>query len=147
MSDNDEKTATKPSAADGQKTRRCAACGAALRSQARCCAECGAPIEEPLSNKGGETNAKPAAKDKTTAATLALLLGGVGAHKLYLGYKTEGLIMLALTVYGAAVGYLCGFALINISVVGVALVEAVIYATATAAQFEETYIEGKRPWL
>lgn len=147
MSDNDEKTATKPSEADGTEACRCASCGAALRSQARYCAECGAPIEEPPSNKGGETSTKPAAKDKTTAATLALLLGGVGARKLYLGYKTEGLIMLALTVYGAAVGYLWGFALINITVVGVALVEAVIYATATDAQFEETYIEGKRPWL
>ena len=36
----------------------------------------------------------PAPKDKVTAGLLALFLGGLGIHKFYLGYTTEGIIIL-----------------------------------------------------
>lgn len=121
----------------------CPSCGAALRPDARFCAACGAPAEHLASDSPEER----AEKDNASAATFALLFGGLGAHKFYLGYKTEGLIMLALTVYGVVVNLLWGVVLVNVAVVGVALVEAVIYGTMPDAQFEETYIEGKRPWF
>lgn len=138
--------ATSSASTSSSSSTCCAVCGAALRPEAHFCAECGAPAVAAADDGEAGEPQRPA-RSKAAATALALLLGGVGAHKLYLGYKTEGLIMLALTVYGIAAIRLWGVALVSVVVVGVALVEAVIYGTMPNAQFEETYVEGKRPWF
>lgn len=138
--------ATSSASTSSSSSAYCAACGAALRPEARFCVECGARAVA-AADKGEAEKPQQPARSKAAATALALLLGGVGAHKLYLGYKTEGLIMFALTVYGIAASRLWGVALVSVAVVGVALVEAVIYGTMPDAQFEETYVESKRPWL
>jgi hypothetical protein len=48
-------------------------------------------------------------KYKYVAALLALILGGVGAHRLYLGYYKIALAQLALTAATAGFGLLWGF--------------------------------------
>ncbi|UOA10071.1 TM2 domain-containing protein [Methylobacter sp. S3L5C] len=50
-----------------------------------------------------------AVKYKYVAAVLALLLGGVGVHRFYLGYYKIGLMQLALTVATHGYGVLWGF--------------------------------------
>ena len=79
-------------------------------------------------------SAPAARKSKTTAALLALLLGGIGAHKFYLGYTSTGLIHLglSLTVIGALVN------------VPVCIVEFLIYLSKSDEEFHQTYVANKR---
>ncbi|MGR9044523.1 MAG: TM2 domain-containing protein [Gammaproteobacteria bacterium] len=48
-------------------------------------------------------------KSRWTAAILALFLGGIGAHRFYLGYYGIGLAQLALTVLTVGYGVVWGF--------------------------------------
>lgn len=46
-----------------------------------------------------------AQKTRKTAAILAFLLGGVGVHSFYLGFKTKGIIHIVLYVLGVALSF------------------------------------------
>ena len=54
-------------------------------------------------------------KDKTTAGVLALLLGGFGAHKFYLGQTGSGIVYLLFcwTLIPALVGFIEGISLLT----------------------------------
>jgi TM2 domain-containing membrane protein YozV/ribosomal protein L40E len=67
-----------------QSGKFCSECGARISAKAEVCPKCGVRASTP---SGGEHN-------KTTAALLALFLGGLGAHKFYLGRSGMGLIYL-----------------------------------------------------
>lgn len=75
------------------------------------------------------------ADKKIIAGILGILVGGLGIHKFILGYTTEGLIQIAITVIT------CGFG----SIVG--LVEGIIYLTKSDEDFVRTYIQSKRGWF
>jgi ribosomal protein L40E len=68
-----------------QSSKFCSECGAKISARAEACPKCGA---RQAAAPGGEHN-------KTTAALLALFLGGIGAHKFYLGRTGMGLLYLA----------------------------------------------------
>ena len=79
---------------------------------------------------------------KIAAALFAFFLGFFGAHKFYLGYKKQGLIML--------ITFFAGFILLGIPsmIVGViAFIEFILYLTKSDVEFEETYVTGKRKWF
>lgn len=76
---------------------------------------------------------------KIIAGVLGILLGSLGIHKFVLGYTTEGLIMLAITVFT------CGFGATVIGIIG--LIEGIIYLTKTDEEFEATYELNKRGWF
>jgi len=76
---------------------------------------------------------------KIIAGVLGILLGSFGVHKFVLGYTTEGLIMLAITLFT------CGLGASVIGVIG--LIEGIIYLTKTDAEFEATYVHNKRAWF
>lgn len=79
---------------------------------------------------------------KLPAALLAFFLGCFGAHKFYLGYTGQGLIMLLV--------FLFGFILVGIPslVIGViAFIEFIIYLTKSDEDFERTYVVGKKAWF
>ncbi|MEM6839819.1 MAG: TM2 domain-containing protein [Cyanobacteria bacterium P01_C01_bin.120] len=76
---------------------------------------------------------------KIIAGVLGILLGSFGVHKFVLGYTTEGIIMLAVTLVT------CGFGATVIGVIG--LIEGIIYLTKTDAEFEATYEQNKRGWF
>jgi len=63
----------------------CQSCGAEIYSGAKICPNCGTRQVKP-GRKGK--------KSRITAAVLALLLGGIGAHKFYLGKMIQGLLYL-----------------------------------------------------
>lgn len=95
----------------------CRSCGAVINKEAEICPKCGArqTVSTTVSSK----------KSRVAAILLAFFLGGIGAHKFYLGQTGQGLL------------YLCFFwtgipALI-------ALVEAIIYLTMSDAEFEAKY--------
>ncbi|MFM8525083.1 MAG: TM2 domain-containing protein [Cyanobacteriota bacterium] len=76
---------------------------------------------------------------KLAAGLLGIFLGALGIHKFVLGYKTSGVIMLAVTVLT------CGFAGFVMGIIG--LVEGILYLSKSDQEFRETYIDGKREWF
>lgn len=69
------------------------------------------------------------------AGILGILIGALGIHKFYLGYTKEGIIQLIIGVVT------CGAA----GILG--LIEGIIYLTKSDAEFNDTYIVGKKGWL
>lgn len=53
---------------------------------------------------------------KLVSGILAILLGWLGVHKFYLGYKVEGIIMLVCGLGGLL---LCGFPTMAVSIIGI----------------------------
>ncbi len=82
---------------------------------------------------------------KLIAGILAILLGSLGIHKFYLGYTTEGIIMLVVSIVGTVA--LCGipFAAFAIGVIG--LIEGILYLTKTDDEFVKTYVVGRKGWF
>lgn len=79
---------------------------------------------------------------KIGAALFAFFLGGFGAHKFYLGYTKQGVIMLVL--------FILGFILLGIPtmVIGIiAFIEFIIYLTKSDEDFERIYVQGRKPWF
>lgn len=150
----------------------CPKCGMYLKDGFTICPSCGAPVattpppspyETAQANDAAHTAPQPpegaatpgttagptagqapvaASKSRVTAGVLAILLGGLGIHKFYLGYTTEGLIMLGI--------WLLGFLLASIPTWGVwivGIIEGIIYLTKSDQEFYATYVAGKRVWF
>ncbi|MCL2339506.1 MAG: TM2 domain-containing protein [Actinomycetia bacterium] len=83
-----------------------------------------------------------AKKDKWVAFFLAWFLGVFGIHKFYLGYKTEGMTMLLVSLIGS----LC-FGIGPMVMAVVAYIEAVRYVILTQEDFEATYVNGSKGWF
>ena len=99
----------RPTAPPVVVTKHCYACGAEMEAAARGCPDCGARQPRVPRRRGrlvrrGDRRANPS---KPTATLLALVLGGVGAHRLYLGQWKSGLAMLLFwwTLLPALVGF------------------------------------------
>lgn len=72
----------------GVNEKFCSDCGAIIMARAEICPKCGCRQKVYSSMSGsGE-------KDKVVAGVLALLLGGIGVHKFYLGKSGLGLVYL-----------------------------------------------------
>lgn len=69
----------------------------------------------------------------------AILLGYLGVHKFMLGYTTQGILMLAITL-GT-----CGWGAFVTGMVGI--IEGILYFTRSDAEFVDTYITHRRPWF
>ncbi|KAB1156918.1 TM2 domain-containing protein [Flavobacterium luteum] len=81
-----------------------------------------------------QPNAQPENK-KVVAGILAILVGYLGIHKFILGYTTEGIIQIVLSIIT------CGIAGI------VPFIEGIIYLTKTDEEFYNTYQLNKRGWF
>ena len=84
-------------------------------------------------------NSRPDASKKIAAGICGILLGYLGIHKFILGYKTEGLIMLLVTIFT------CGIAGIIFGIIG--FIEGIIYLTKSDDEFVRTYVVNKRGWF
>ena len=82
----------------------------------------------------GDINSK-----KIAAGICGILLGTLGIHKFILGYQTEGLIMLLVTILT------CGFGGFVMGVIGLA--EGIIYLTKSDDEFYSTYLAAKKGWF
>ncbi|MDL2344238.1 NINE protein [Deinococcus sp. MIMF12] len=95
------------------------------------------------------------------AGLLAIVLGSFGAHKLYLGITTPGLIMLGVNVGVWIVALLLGLLLFVVGLVVtlplaglvsgavglLGLIEGILYLTKSDEDFYREYVVGKKPWL
>jgi TM2 domain-containing membrane protein YozV len=91
-------------------------------------------------NPGVMTDWKAMGGDKKmVAGILAILLGSLGVHKFILGYTTEGVIMLLVSVLS------CGMLAVIPSVIGI--IEGIMYLTKSDEEFVRTYIQSKKGWF
>ena len=98
----------------------CVDCGTLINKQAELCPECG--VEQPSADTGSSDT------DKVAAGVLALLLGGLGAHKFYQGNTKLGLI------------YLCFFWTGIPAVLG--LIEGILILIADDEEYEAKFADG-----
>jgi TM2 domain-containing membrane protein YozV len=101
--------------AKAQDEKFCESCGEIIKVKAVICPKCGVP--QHTATEG---------KNKTTAGILALLLGGLGAHKFYLGKTGMGILYLVFcwTLVPAVI----------------ALVEGILYLTSSEEEFLRKYV-------
>ena len=72
---------------------------------------------------------------KIVAGVLALLLGSLGIHKFILGYTTEGIIQIVISVVTCGIGGIIPF------------IEGIIYLVKTDEEFYQTYQVGQKHWF
>lgn len=72
---------------------------------------------------------------KIVAGVLALLLGSLGVHKFILGYTTEGIIQIVISIVTCGIGGIVPF------------IEGIIYLTKSDEEFYQTYQVNKRGWF
>ena len=118
--------------------RDCLGCGTPIRNEWAArgyCADC-----EERRRKGTSVQSAPAhrpmtpykpEKNRGAAVALALLLGGLGAHKFYLGKPWMGLLYLMF--FWAILPSIAGF------------VEGILYATMTEEEFHRKYSGREKP--
>jgi TM2 domain-containing membrane protein YozV len=125
-------------------SRYCTKCGAVNDDVAQNCVACQAPLSpvgyQPMQsvNQGvpeGTNWQAMGADKKMVAGICGILLGGFGVHKFILGYTTEGIIQIVLTVLTCGAGGILG------------IVEGIIYLTKSDEEFVRTYIQNKKGWL
>lgn len=97
-------------------SKYCSGCAAVIHKDAPACPHCGAP-------QGGAQHRER--KSRGVAIVLALLLGGIGAHKFYLGRAGWGLLYLLFFWT-----FIPAF---------VALIELIIYACMSEDAFHAKY--------
>jgi len=91
----------------------------------------------------GPGDVKTSDKDRVVAGILGILLGSLGIHKFYLGYRNEGLIMILVTIIGGCITL--GIAAAVMGVIG--LIEGIMYLTKSQQEFEQTYVYNRKPWF
>ena len=100
----------------------CSGCAKVIHRDAAFCPGCGAPQGAPRASAPAHPRAH---KDRTTAILLALLLGGIGAHKFYLGRVGWGVVY--LLTFWTFIPLIVSF------------IEMIIYITMNEEAFHEKY--------
>ena len=127
-------------------TRYCTKCGAINDDMAQYCTNCqaaltpiaGGGVYPPMESvhPGAMTDWKQLGADKKVmAGILGIVFGSLGVHKFVLGYTTEGLIQIAISVVTCGAGGIIG------------LIEGIIYLTKSDEEFVRTYIQNKKGWF
>ena len=126
-------------------SRYCTKCGAVNDDVAQNCVACQAPLSpvsgyQPMQSvnqgvQGGMNQQLPGADKKMVAGICGILLGGFGVHKFILGYTTEGIIQIVITILTCGAGGIIG------------IIEGIIYLTKSDEDFVRTYIQNKKGWF
>ena len=125
------------------QTKKCPGCFTENSGYESFCRNCGTLLTNAYQNQqmqpphktGMQQQKIPGADKKILAGVLGILFGGFGVHKFVLGYTTEGLIKIAISVVTCGIGGIVG------------LIEGIIYLTKSDEEFVETYIRNKKGWF
>ena len=116
----------------------CRYCGSSLNPGQIVCVKCGRAVRR--QGDGGVTGESP--KSRTTAALLAIFLGGFGVHEFYLGNSNSAIIRLVVYIVGGVLMCVPSFVLSMISII-----EGIIYLAKSDEEFEKVYVKEKREWF
>ncbi|MCP5047414.1 MAG: TM2 domain-containing protein [bacterium] len=124
---------------DGKKF--CQECGKETAERAIVCVGCGVSlVQQGSPGSPGATGGSVSGADKKVGAGICgILLGALGIHKFVLGYSSEGLIMLLVTVFTLGIG--------GIVMAPIGLIEGIIYLTKSDEEFVEIYVNNKKGWF
>ena len=88
------------------RTKICASCNATIGAFAQFCPECG----EQQAHISNSYNQNSSGRSKLAAGLIAILLGGLGIHKFYLGQPGMGVVYLLFcwTFIPAIIGFIEG---------------------------------------
>ncbi len=97
-------------------------------------------------------------KSKIVAGLTGIFLGGFGVHKFYLGYASQGAILLAVTLGLSLPVTMVAHALRIIPLIQlvgilkyipvlIGIAEGVIYLTRSEEDFQGIYVTGRREWF
>jgi len=92
------------------------------------------------------STADAGSRDKITAGILAILLGGFGVHKFYLGFTGPGLVFLLVNTIGLLVTWILLFTP-NLLLWMIAVVEGILYLTKSDEEFRRVYVVEKKKWF
>lgn len=87
-------------------------------------------------------SASSAGSKKISAALFAFFLGAFGAHKFYLGYTKQGVIMLLVFLFGMIL-----FGIPSMVIGVIAFIEFILYLVKSDEEFQATYVTGRKPWF
>jgi TM2 domain len=95
----------------GSDEKFCHEWGAVIRAKAEICPKCG--VRQPLSS----STVSGGGRNRVQAGLFALLLGGVGVHKFYLGRTGQGIVYLLFcwTFIPAIIGFIEGLIYLSMS--------------------------------
>lgn len=113
------KTTKKPVVKKTQKSadeKYCSTCAAIVHKDAEICPKCGVRQQSAQQDTQKNLNGR-GLKSKTTAGILAILVGGLGVHKFYLGRVGIGLVYLffAWTFVPALIAFIEGLIYLTFS--------------------------------
>ena len=125
------------------QTKKCPNCATENSGFESFCRNCGTSLANPYQNQqvqqptntGMQQQQIPGADKKILVGLMGILFGGFGVHKFMLGYTTEGLIQIAITIVTCGIGGIVG------------LIEGIIYLTKSDQEFVDTYIRNKKGWF
>lgn len=129
----------------------CTKCGAQNDEYTQTCLQCQTPLPAiasyqpiqpptPMYGQQAMQDWKQMGADKKIAAGICgILIGSLGVHKFVLGYTTEGVIMLLVSLLT------CGLGAPIMSIIGI--VEGIMYLTKPDEDFVRTYIQGRKGWF
>ena len=106
-------------------TKFCFACGTTLDARAEICPSCGVRQHAPPAPQSPLGPMTPSGKNRIAAAVFALILGGFGVHKFYLGRIGQGVlyILFCWTLVPTIIGF----------------IEGIIYLTMSDQEFAAKY--------
>ena len=123
----------------------CVHCGVPPKSEKKFCNNCGTetqPDQTVCTNCDVALAGTKGEKSKIVAGIFAILLGGFGAHKFYLGYTKEAIITLVVMWGGLIL-----LAIPTLIMAIIVLIEGIIYLVKSDQEFQEIYVENKKGWF
>ena len=109
----------------------CNRCGVQIEDGKNLCNNCAAADAGMQKSSGSSNGGSP----RVLAGIMGILFGGLGIHKFILGYVSEGVVQLLLSVITCGAAGIIGF------------IEGIIYLARDDRKFEETYIRNHRGWF
>ena len=95
---------------------------------------------------GGDHDEEASSK-KILCGIMAIIFGSLGIHKFILGYTAPAVIMLACTLGGYVLSFLCFPLLLPTAMGIIGIIEGIIYLTKPAPEFRRLYMDGKKEWF